>query len=97
ETGASWVIGVEQPAVRAIIDTLHPGTALDAACGTGRHARYLHERGHRVVGIDASPAMLEVARRALPDADLRPGNLTALPLEDASVDLVVCSLALTHC
>jgi len=41
--------------------------------------------------------MLEVARRTLPDADLRLGNLTALPLEDASVDLVVCSLALTHC
>jgi SAM-dependent methyltransferase len=29
--------------------------------------------------------------------DLRLGNLTALPLEDASVDIVVCSLALTHC
>jgi len=97
DTAANPLIRVEQPAVRALIDALPPGTALDAACGTGRHARYLHERGHHVVGIDASPAMLEVARRTLPDADLRLGNLTALPLEDASVDLVVCSLALTHC
>jgi len=75
------------------LDALPPGTALDAACGTGRHARYLHARGHRVIGVDASPAMLEVAREALPDADLRLGNLTALPLETASVDLAVCSLA----
>src|SRR5262249_1239028 len=74
-----------------------PGAALDAACGTGRHARYLHARGHRVTGVDASQAMLDVAREALPDADLRIGSLTDLPLETASADLAVCSLALTHC
>jgi len=93
DSAANPLIRVEQPAVRALIDALPTGTALDAACGTGRHARYLHARGHRVFGIDASPAMLDVARQALPDADLRLGNLTALPLEDASVDLVVGELA----
>ena len=30
----------EQPVVREILDRLPPGTALDAACGTGRHAEY---------------------------------------------------------
>jgi ubiquinone/menaquinone biosynthesis C-methylase UbiE len=97
DTAANPLIRVEQPAVQALIDALPPGSALDAACGTGRHARYLHARGHRVIGVDASAAMLDVARQALPDADLRIGNLTALPLESASVDLAVCSLALTHC
>jgi SAM-dependent methyltransferase len=91
------LIHVEEPVVRALIDPLPPGTALDAACGTGRHARWLAARGYRLIGVDASAEMLDVARTALPEADLRLGDLTALPVETASVDLVVCALALTHC
>jgi ubiquinone/menaquinone biosynthesis C-methylase UbiE len=40
--------------------------------------------------------MLSVARRKVPGADFRLGELTALPVEDNSVDLAVCALALTH-
>lgn len=91
------LIHVEEPAVHALIEPLPPGDALDAACGTGRHARWLAARGHHVIGIDATPEMLELARTSLPEADLRLGDLNALPVETASVDLVVCALALTHC
>ncbi len=73
-----------------------PGRALDAACGTGRQAAVLAELGHDLVGVDASPAMLEKARARVPDVDFRIGELTALPLDAGSVDLAVCSLALTH-
>jgi len=91
------LIRLEEPAVRGLIDAVPAGVALDAACGTGRHTRHLRARGHRVIGVDASPHMLEHARRAAPDADLRRGDLTALPVDTASVDLAVCALALTHC
>jgi ubiquinone/menaquinone biosynthesis C-methylase UbiE len=91
------LIALEEPVVRAMIDAVPPGAALDAACGTGRHTRYLAARGHRVIGVDASPAMLAEARRALDDVDLRLGDLAHLPLDDASVDLAVSALALTHC
>lgn len=50
------LIEVEEPAVRRILDRLPPGDALDAACSTGRHARYLATRGHRVIGVDNSSA-----------------------------------------
>ncbi len=41
--------------------------ALDAACGTGRYARLLAERGARqVIGVDQSAAMLERARAGCP-------------------------------
>lgn len=86
----------EQSVVRTLIDALPPGRALDAACGTGRHTKYLVERGHDVIGVDASPDMLAQARRELPGADLRVGDLLTLPLESASIDAAVCALALTH-
>lgn len=90
------LIDHEQPIVRAMIDELPPGDALDAACGTGRHAAYLLERGHRVIGVDASPKMLDRAKINAPGADLRAGMLDRLPVPDDHVHLVVCALALTH-
>ncbi len=79
-----------------MIDELPPGDALDAACGTGRHAAYLLQRGHRVIGVDGSPRMLDRAKINAPGADLRVGELDRLPVPDDQVDLVVCALALTH-
>jgi SAM-dependent methyltransferase len=96
DSGPNALIYAEQPVVRALIDAWPPGRALDAGCGTGRHTKYLVERGHQVIGVDASPDMLSQARRDLPRADLRAGDLLALPLESASVDAAVCALALTH-
>jgi SAM-dependent methyltransferase len=87
---------IEEPFVHAVAATLPPGTALDAACGTGRHAAYLAERGHRVIGVDSSPEMLAHARERVPAGDFRDGDLTALPLPDDHVDLAVCALALAH-
>ncbi|HYY65265.1 MAG TPA: methyltransferase domain-containing protein [Gaiellaceae bacterium] len=90
------ILQLEEPAVRSIIDALDPGAALDAACGTGRHAAVLRELGHRVTGVDASTAMLERARRRVPDAELVYADLTRLPLASGTFDVAVCALALTH-
>jgi ubiquinone/menaquinone biosynthesis C-methylase UbiE len=86
----------EEPIVHAIFAELPVGVALDAACGTGRHAAHLAALGHDVIGVDTTEAMLAVARVKVPSADMRRGRLEDLPLDDASVDLVVCALALTH-
>ena len=72
------------------------GVALDAACGTGRHAAYLAQLGHQVIGVDSSPEMLAVAREKLPDVEIHLADLNALPVADDGVDVVVCAFALTH-
>lgn len=56
--------GVDVHGEAAYVDALvGPGASvLDAGCGTGRVAVELHRRGHRLVGVDSDPSMLEVAR-----------------------------------
>ena len=89
-------IAREQPIVHGMLAAQPPGRALDAACGTGRHAARLHQLGHQVVGVDTSPAMLSLARKKVPAADFRVGRLEELPVQDATVDLITCALALSH-
>jgi SAM-dependent methyltransferase len=86
----------EQSIVWNILDGLPPGVALDAACGTGRHAEHLASRGHRVIGVDISPDMLARARTKIPAGEFHEADLHHLPLPDDSVDIVVCAFALTH-
>jgi SAM-dependent methyltransferase len=90
------LVSVEQPVVWGLLDALPVGRALDAACGTGRHAAHLAERGHEVTGVDGSPEMLELARERLPDVRLLEGDLHALPVDDGEFDLALCALALGH-
>jgi SAM-dependent methyltransferase len=90
------LIAVEEPVVRQILSSFPAGSALDAACGTGRHAEHLAARGHRVTGVDSSPDMLARARLRQVPARFLLGNMHQLPLRDGCMDLVVCALALVH-
>lgn len=94
--GPNSMIDLEQPLVRDILADLPVGVALDAACGTGRHAGHLAQLGHGVIGVDANAQMLAVAAEKLPELDWREGGLDALPLAENAVDLIVCGLALCH-
>ena len=95
DTTTNPLIEAEHPIVEAIVARVDPGRALDAACGTGRHAKHLAER-HETYGVDASPEMLEVAKQAAPAATFETGDLEQLPFPDGHFDVVVCALALCH-
>jgi cytosine/adenosine deaminase-related metal-dependent hydrolase/SAM-dependent methyltransferase len=71
---------------------------LDAGCGTGRWLEQLAARSPRsLLGVDTSPAMLKVAASKLHNqCDLRRGNCTALPVPDASADMVLCSFVVSY-
>lgn len=69
-----WVAAV-QDAVRAA--EFDNARLLDAGCGTGRHAAALIERGHDVVLLDASAALLRIARKRCPDAPALVSDLCA--------------------
>jgi SAM-dependent methyltransferase len=61
---------------------------LDLGCGAGVFLRLAAERGASVYGLDASEALIEIARTRVPGADLRVGEMEALPYEDDTFDLV---------
>lgn len=93
---ANPLIEVDEATLSPLISHYAPGDALDAACGTGRWAAWLVQRGFKVIGVDESPEMLQRAKAKVPSAEFKLADMRALPLEDQSLDLVVCSLALTH-
>ena len=90
------IIAIEEPVVWALVDPLPPGRALDAACGTGRHARHLVELGHDVLGVDLTPEMLALAEANVPEARFAVADLSAIPAADGEFDLAVSGLALAH-
>ena len=74
---------------------------LDAACGTGVVARALAPRVREVIGVDATPAMVELAReeaaaRGIANVSFTTGDVTALALPEASVDGAMSRFALHH-
>jgi SAM-dependent methyltransferase len=77
-----------------LVDALElaPGArVLDAGCGPGRHALELAKRGIRVVGVDASPHFVGLARAAAGDlpVEFLEADIRALDY-DREFDAVIC-------
>jgi SAM-dependent methyltransferase len=61
---------------------------LDAGCGSGLALELAVRRGAAVAGLDASAALIEIARERAPEADLQVGELEELPYPDDTFDVV---------
>jgi SAM-dependent methyltransferase len=72
------------PGILKLLEPVRGGVVLEIGCGSGLLTRHLIDAGHTVIGSDASPAMLALARSTLGcDADLRPIALPDDPLPEA--------------
>jgi SAM-dependent methyltransferase len=78
------------PGVLAILRRhgIRDGLVVDLGCGSGRWARELNRAGYDVVGIDRSPAFLEMARRIAPRSRFVVGSLWKARLPQC--DAVTC-------
>ena len=72
------------------------GAACDLGCGPGHVGRYLHDRGVRVVGIDLSSKMVEVARRLNLGIEFRQGDMMALDIADEAWAGIAAFYSLIH-
>jgi SAM-dependent methyltransferase len=91
-----WTAAELEPVAHALVDAaaLLPGEhVLDLACGTGNAALIAAGRHTRVVGVDAAPRLLQVARgraRSLGlEVEFREGDLLELPVEDDAADVIL--------
>jgi SAM-dependent methyltransferase len=68
-----------------------PGEVLDLGCGTGSLSLLASEAGHRVTGVDLSPAMIARARAKLVgrDATFLTGDAAAPPVGERRFDVVL--------
>jgi len=74
------------------------GSALDVACGSGKLTAELAKlaEGGRVVGLDFSPRMLEIARRTHPEIEFLEGDALNLPFDDATFDASTIAFGLRN-
>ena len=91
---SDWA-AIQEPAQRdyypPVFDAAGVGAGtrlLDAGCGSGVGAEIAAERGAAVSALDAAAALVEIARGRVPSAEIRVGELEALPYDDETFDVV---------
>ena len=83
----------EESAMSSLFPAYTAQVVLDLACGTGRYGLLAGEGGaETVIGLDNSPAML----RANPLSHRALATTESIPLPSASIDIILCGLALGH-
>jgi tellurite methyltransferase len=78
----------------SLVENLKAGKALDLACGAGRHALFLAEKGFQVTAVDNSAVGIEIAERRAEEKnleiDFRVADLEAgeFEIEENAYDLI---------
>jgi ArsR family transcriptional regulator len=90
-----------EEALLSLVPLSPPGRLLDIGTGTGRILELLAPRVRQALGIDASKAMLALARARLSGPEfahcaVRLADMYRLPLADRSFDTVVLQMVLHH-
>jgi 2-polyprenyl-3-methyl-5-hydroxy-6-metoxy-1,4-benzoquinol methylase len=90
-----------KPLDRALLTSLAEevgtsGPIADVGCGPGHVARYLHERGASVIGIDLSPEMIAVAQRLHPGLLFQQGSMLSLATSDETWGGIVALYSIIH-
>ncbi len=90
-----------KPLDRQLLDRLalsveEGGMICDMGCGPGHVARYLHERGAPVVGVDLSASMIAQARQLNPEIEFFQGNMLALKVADETWAGIAAFYSIIH-
>ncbi|MFC4889702.1 class I SAM-dependent methyltransferase [Streptomyces beijiangensis] len=72
------------------------GQVADLGCGPGHITAYLGELGLEAFGVDASPAMIELARQACPGLRFDVGSMDALSIADGVLGGVLSRWSIIH-
>lgn len=95
EKDRPWITSTTQVLKNMLCDLPSSGSVLDVGCGYGRDVKTFQELGYQAIGVDASGAMIEVARKNYGDyfQTLAIENLESL---NQRFDIVQCRNVLVH-
>lgn len=83
--------------VEKFLPDLRGKTVLDAGCGTGKFCALAEkQQAAKIVGIDLSPAMIEIAKTQNAKTSFRCESLTDTQLAENDFDVIICALVLGH-
>ena len=95
-----WHVGMREITAVLLGKRLDGGhvSLLDAGCGTGGFLAWADRTGSfdRLCGVDISAEAVELARQAVPSAELHVAPIDALPFGDGSFDVAVLNDVLQH-
>lgn len=87
-----WIEGTDH-----FISLLPKGsTILDVGCGGGIKSKYISDKGYKVLGIDFSEKMIEIAKRHYPGIDFLVMDMYELNKIDNKYDAVFAQASLLH-
>ncbi|WP_245665920.1 class I SAM-dependent DNA methyltransferase [Actinoplanes subtropicus] len=93
----------DRPLDRAILNafaevarTAGDGRVADVGCGPGHITAYLRDLGLTAFGVDASPTMIELARRTCPGLRFDVGSMAALEIADGTLGGVLSRWSIIH-
>ncbi|HLJ50458.1 MAG TPA: methyltransferase domain-containing protein [Bryobacteraceae bacterium] len=84
------------PLVVGTVADMAPGRALDIACGTGRNALWMAERGWNVTAVDGAPTAIQILNDRIRDRGLKMTTRVVdlekpeFAIEPESFDLICC-------
>jgi ubiquinone/menaquinone biosynthesis C-methylase UbiE len=86
--------------LHALLSLIDPSlTVGDLGCGTGQVSELVAPHVARVIAVDGSTDMVQAARKRLKglhQVDVRRGDMEALPVDDAQLDVAIVALVLHH-
>ena len=72
------------------------GKILDVGCGNGVDCMYVKNKGFKIVGVDMSEKMLDIARSKYPEIEFRLGDMRSLQFDQNEFDGIIASCSLIH-
>lgn len=87
---------MEMPTTLKMIGDVKNKKVLDLGCGPGRYAKILSDKKAKVIGIDNSENLIEVAKKEAPKAEFIVGDVEKLPFSNNQFDVVISPLVIGH-
>lgn len=81
---------------RFLLEVRAKGEVLDVGCGPGNFARFMIDRGRRVLGIDISEEMIAIAGRNVPKGTFLQCDFRGMPFEPNRFDGILIAYSLLH-